>query len=115
MEILLRTIVLAVGWPVLIIGSIFIFLQGKRACSAVAGSLIGKLSKTLVGSMIIGMYSLGVIATAYMFDNPRSVYLVIPVFLIWFIAFMKSLAVLKSACDETKKIMEGTTDTTNNS
>ncbi len=108
MEVILRTIVLAIGWPILVLGSIFIFVQGRRACSVVAGSLVGNLSKTLVGSMIIGMYSLGVVSTLYMFDNPRAVYVVIIIFLVWFIAFVKSLKVLKHACDETKKIIEGT-------
>jgi len=101
---IMRNIILIVGWPVLVGGSIFLFLRGKEVYSLVKGSLVGKITMVLVYTMLVEMYSLGIVSTAYMFSEPKSAYLVLPVFLIWFIVFVWSLKVLIAAGAEAKKI-----------
>jgi len=105
---MIRTIVLAVGWPVLVIGSIYLLVKGKAVYQMVKGSLVGKVTKVLVISMLVGMYSLGVVATFLMFcDQETGVWVVLPIFLAWFITFVWSLKVLAQAQKETQKMAGG--------
>jgi hypothetical protein len=102
---MLRNLVLGIGWPILIAGSIYIFVKGRQVYQMVKGSLVGRITKVLVYTMLVEMYSLGVVCTAYMFSDVKSTWLVLPIFLVWFIAFIASLKVLRAAEAETKKIV----------
>jgi hypothetical protein len=101
---MVRDIILAIGWPVLIGGSIYIFVRGSGVYKMVKGSLVGNLTKTLVFSVLIEMYSLGIVSTALMFCDENGVYLVLPVFFIWFISFIATLRVLRQAKVEADKL-----------
>ena len=101
---MIRNIVLGIGWPVLIVGSIYIFVKGSGVYKLVKGSLIGNLTKTLVFSVFVEMYSLGIVSTALMFCQENGVYLVLPVFLVWFISFVATLKVLGRAKAEADKL-----------
>ncbi len=103
-----RNIILMVGWPVLIGGSIYLFLKGRHVYNLIKGSLVGKVVNSLVYTMIVEMYSLGVICTAYMYSSDNSVLLVFPIFAIWFVMFILSLRVLISAEKEARGITGGT-------
>lgn len=103
---MVRNLILGIGWPVLIIGSIFLFVKGRSVYSMVKTALIGKITKTLVFTMLIEMYSLGIVCTAYMLESPNSTYLVFFIFLVWFIVFISSLKVLMRAQDEIKKMTQ---------
>jgi hypothetical protein len=100
----IRTFILVVGWPVLILGSIYLFIKGRNVYKMVKGSLVGKITKALVITMLIEMYCLGIVCTAYMFGLPNAVYVVIPVFLAWFIVFVWSIKTLIMAGHEANKI-----------
>jgi len=104
--IMIRNLILGIGWPVLIGGSIFLFIKGRGVYSMVKTALIGKITKTLVFTMLIEMYSLGIVCTAYMMADPSSTYLVFFIFLIWFIVFILSLRVLMQAEAEIKKMTQ---------
>jgi len=104
--IMMRNLILGIGWPVLIGGSIYLFLKGQSVYSMVKDALIGKITKTLVFTMLIEMYSLGIVCTAYMLESPNSTYLVFFIFLIWFIVFISSLKVLMKAEAEIKKMVK---------
>ena len=104
---IMRNIILFVGWPILVAGSVFIFVKGKGVYSMVKGSLIGKLSKTLVYTMLVEMYSLGIVATFFLYCSLRTaLYVVIPVFVIWFINFIVAVKVLTYATGEVKKMAQ---------
>jgi len=103
---MIRDIILGVGWPILIAGSIYIFVKGRGVYTMVKGSLVGKLTKTLVITVLVEMYSLGIVCTAFMFCDERSIYLVLPVFLVWFIVFIASLKVLQNAKKEVEKLAQ---------
>jgi len=101
---MIRDIILGIGWPVLIGGSIYIFARGSGVYKMVKGSLVGNLTKTLVFSVLVEMYSLGIVSTAYMFADERGTYWVIPVFVIWFISFVATIKVLRQAKAEADKL-----------
>jgi len=95
--IMIRTLILGIGWPVLIAGSIYLFIKGKNVYKMVKGSLIGKLTKVLVLTILVEMYSLGIVTTTLMIIDQRGIYLGLPIFLIWFIVFILTLKVLGDA------------------
>jgi len=101
---MIKTLILGVGWPVLITGSIYIFIKGRGVYQLVKGSLIGKLTRTLVLTVLVEMYSLGIVCTGFMFCDERSVFLILPVFAIWFVVFVATLKVLRDARSEAEKI-----------
>lgn len=71
---IMRTLILAIGWPILVIGSIYLFYRGRKVYSLVKGSLVGRITRTLVITMLVGMYSLGIVSTAYMFADLNGVW-----------------------------------------
>jgi hypothetical protein len=105
--IMTRNIILLIGWPILIAGSIYLFYRGRHVYNLVKGSLVGKIVRILVYTMLVEMYSLGIVCTFYMYSSPRSVYIVLPVFAVWFIMFVLSLRVLINAEKEARAITGG--------
>lgn len=102
--VMTRNIILLIGWPVLIAGSIYIFFKGRHVYNMVKGSLVGKVVRILVLTMIVEMYSLGAIATAYIFTSEKSVFVVLPIFAVWFIVFIITMKVLINAEREAKAL-----------
>jgi hypothetical protein len=100
-----RTLILIIGWPVLIVGSIYLFVKGRQVYNMVKGSMIGKITKTLVVTMMVEMYSLGIVTTAYMYENVNNGVVVgIPIFAIWFVMFIWSMKTLIAARNEIHKM-----------
>jgi len=100
-------VLLAVGWPVLIIGSIYLFLKGRHVYALVKGSLVGKVVKILVYTMMIEMYSLGIVSTGFMFCSQKGIYVVLPIFTVWFIMFVITMKVLMNAEREARALTGG--------
>ena len=102
-----RTLILSIGWPVLIAGSVYLLLKGRRVYEMMRGSLVGRITKILIVSMLVGMYSLGIVTTAYMFeDGMNGVLLGAPIFVIWFGMFIWAIRSLVAASDEVHKLSE---------
>ena len=100
-----RTIILVIGWPVLMAGSAYLFIKGRQVYEMVRGSMIGKITKALVITMMVEMYSLGIVTTAFMYENvQKGVIIGIPVFVIWFIMFVWSMKTLIAARNEIHKM-----------
>jgi len=86
---LIRTIILSIGWPILIIGSTYITAVIWRFYLDVGKTVFGKLVLAMVIGWFVSMYSLGITATAYMFADVRSgVLVVLPIFFVWFITMV---------------------------
>lgn len=94
---LIRTIILAIGWPVLILGSVFVFLESFGFYKDVKQSIFGKLILIMTAGQLVTMFSLGIVATAFMVkDASQGVPIVVPIFFAWFITmvFITRTAVL---------------------
>lgn len=103
--IIIRNLIpLLTYWLILIIGSIYIFQRGRKIYQLVKGSLIGKITKVLVIALLLEMYSFGILTTVFMFSEEKNLYLVLPVFIIYFIAFISFLKALMLAEAEAKKL-----------
>lgn len=82
----IRALILVIGWPVLIVGSVLLIWGASRFYRDVGKTVVGKLVAGMVVGWFVSMYSLGIAATALMFASPKNgVLLVIPVFALWVI------------------------------
>jgi hypothetical protein len=95
---------LVIGWPILIIGSVYILIKGKHVYALVKDSLIGKVVRILVYIMMVVMYSLGVVSTAFMYYSEKGIYVVLPVFLIWLVTFIVTIKTLMNAEKEARSL-----------
>lgn len=87
--IALRAVILVIGWPVLIVGSVILFFMGWRFAKATKGTIFARLVFPTVLGWLVTMYILGITASFYMFDAPRKGPLVVfPIFLVWFVTFI---------------------------
>lgn len=105
--VILRNLIpIVTFWLILIIGSLYIFSRGRNVYQLVKGSLIGRITKVLVYTILIETYIFGIITTIFLYVNEKSIYLILPTFFIWFMAFISSLKVIMLAEKETKKIVK---------
>ncbi|MBU4511852.1 hypothetical protein KKD19_01215 [Patescibacteria group bacterium] len=100
-----KILVLIIGWPVLVFLSIYIFFKGRHVYKLVSGSMIGKIIKVLVYTMLVNTSSLGILSTLYINTDPGGIYIVLTVFIVWFIVFIWALKILNQAQKEAKKII----------
>lgn len=86
---LLRNLMFVIGWPILIIGSIFIVSMALRFYYNVGRTVLGKLVLWMVIGWFISMYSLGITASAFTLINlEQSIPIVLPIFIIWCITML---------------------------
>ncbi|HVN67663.1 MAG TPA: PAS domain S-box protein, partial [Candidatus Sulfotelmatobacter sp.] len=81
---LIRTLILASGWPVLVMGSGLIFILVYRFYLNVKRVIFGRLTLIMVLGWIFTMYCLGAVATVAMYlDVKTGVMVVLPIFISW--------------------------------
>jgi len=97
--------ILFFAWPLLVVFSIIIFVKGTRIYRLVKDSLVGKITKALVYTILVDISSLGVVSMMYIISQPKNVSIVLAVFIIWFIVFSWSLKTLSAAAKEVKKVV----------
>jgi hypothetical protein len=68
--VLARTVILVVGWPILIVGSVYFTRRMVGFYRSSGRSVLGRVLVVLVGGWFSTMYALGVTATAFMFFDP---------------------------------------------
>jgi len=82
----MRHAIILAGWPVLILGSIFFIVEAYHFYQKTNKLALGKLIMAQTISILVGMYSLGIVSTIYMFSElEEGVKVVLPVFSLWFI------------------------------
>lgn len=80
----IRTLILATGWPILVVGSTYVLWLAVRFHRQVQGMAVARLVSLMVAGWLVSMYSLGVVATILMLRDPEfGVPLVLPVFGVW--------------------------------
>lgn len=91
---LARTLILAVGWPLLIVGSVFMLRATFVFYRGVKRGVIGKLVFLMAVVQAVSMYVLAVFATALLLtDLSVGVAVVLPGFFVWSIVFVIALVV----------------------
>lgn len=80
---LIRNLILMVGWPVLVVGSIWLIILNQKFYRDTGKSVFGKLVFIMVCGWLISMYSLGFTASAFMLTDINGVRFVLPIFMVW--------------------------------
>lgn len=97
-EMLLMLLVLIVGWPTLLLMTLLIVKRGIDFYHKLEGKLIGRLIVPTIFGWLFGMYSLGTVSTAYMFDLDWKI-TVLPVFAL----FMGAIVIIYRAISKWEK------------
>lgn len=84
----IRILIIATGWPILVIGSIFLLGKTWIFYREVKGSLFGRLVVPTILGWLLTMYSLAIVATFYILSDVEATRVVLPVFIMWFITMV---------------------------
>ena len=89
---------LALG--VLLIGSIYLIIEGYKVHKIFAESIVGKLVKALVVVFLIELYSLGVVTYAFLFFYAKGAMVLLPIVGLWIISLVFAIFAIRSAKNE---------------
>ena len=89
---------------VLIIGSIYLIVEGIKVHKLFAESIVGRLVKILVVVLLIELYSLGIVAFAFLTFSPKGTVVLLPIVVLWIISLGFAIAGVKSAKKEVDKL-----------
>lgn len=86
---LARTLILVVGWPILVIGSILMLRATRIFYQSTRKTAFGKLVLVMMLGQVASMFVIAVVSTAFLrADLARGVAVVLPVFGTWFVIFL---------------------------
>lgn len=86
---LIRSLILFIGWPILISGSAFLYYRTYQFYNAVQRNVWGKLVLTMVTGWLLTMYSLGIVSTIFLYVSLQvGTQVVLPIFTLWFITMI---------------------------
>ncbi len=85
----IRTLILIIGWPILIAGTLYLYYNSYKFYLDVQKNVWGKLVLTMVSGWLITMYSLGLVSTIFLFNSPElGTKVVLPIFMLWFVTMV---------------------------
>lgn len=94
---------LALG--VLVIGSIYLIIEGYRVHKLFAESVVGRLVKTLVIVLLIELYSLGTVCYAFLFFYSAGAIVLFPIVLLWIASLGIAIFAVRSAKQEVTRLV----------
>lgn len=90
---------------VLVVGSLYLIVEGYKVHKLFAESIVGKLVKALVVVFLIELYSLGIVTYAFMFFYPKGVVVLLPIVALWIVSLVFAIFAIRSAKLEVAKLM----------
>ncbi|MFA6170711.1 MAG: PAS domain-containing sensor histidine kinase [Candidatus Margulisiibacteriota bacterium] len=104
---IMRLIILAIGWPCLIVGSLYFLFSSYQFYLNVHKSIFGKLELLMTFGWLLTMYCLGIIATLAMYLDVRiGVEYVFPIFMVWAASMLMIYASIRQWTKEAATINE---------
>ena len=94
------TIYLWIGIGVLIIGSVYLIIEGVKVHKLFAESIVGRLVKTLVAVLLIELYSLGLVSFAFVKFYPRGMIFILPIVFLWIVSLAYAIFAIRGAKKE---------------
>jgi hypothetical protein len=85
---------------VLVLGSIYLIVEGYRVHKFFADSIVGKLIKALVVVFLIELYSLGIVMYSFIFFYPKGVLVMLPIVMLWIVTLVFAIFAIRSAKKE---------------
>ena len=94
-----------IALAVLVLGSIYLIVEGYRVHKLFAESIVGKLVKALVVVFLIELYSLGTVSYAFIFFYPKGTIVLLPIVLLWMVSLGFAIFAIRSAKLEVTKLI----------
>ncbi len=94
---------LALG--VLVVGSIYLIIEGYKVHKLFAGSIVGRLVQVLVVVLLIELYSLGIVCYAFLFFNPSNALILTPIVFLWIVSLGFSIYGVRGAKKEVARLV----------
>ena len=91
---------------ILILGSIYLIVEGYHVHKLFAESIVGKLVKILVVVLLIELYSLGIVCYAFLVFYPKGTVVLLPIMLLWIISLGFAIAGVRSAKQEVNRLLK---------
>lgn len=98
------TSILWAGLAILVVGSIYLIIEGLRVQKLFANSIIGKLVQTLVVVVLVELYSLAIVSYALLSFSPRSVLVLVPIIGLWILCLVYSIYSIHSTRREVGRL-----------
>lgn len=93
-----------VGIVALVVGSIYLIVDGVRVYKIFAESIVGRLVKTLVVVLLIELYSLGLVSFAFVNFYPKGLLFILPIIFLWIVSLLYAIFAIRSAKLEVTKL-----------
>ena len=90
-------IYLWISLGILVVGSIYLIIEGYKVHKLFAESVVGKLVKALVAVFLIELYSLGIVSFALFFFYPKGTVVLLPIVILWIISLVFAIFAIRSA------------------
>lgn len=90
-------IFLWIGIAALVVGSIYLIIEGVMVYRIFAESIVGRLVKTLVVILLIELYSLGLVSFAFVNFYPKGIVFILPIVFLWVISLLYAIFAIRSA------------------
>ena len=99
------TYILWTGLALLVIGSVYLIIEGVRVHKLFSNSVIGRLVQTLVVVVLVELYSLGVVSIALLNFSPRGILVLIPIIGLWILCLIYSIYSIHATRREVSKLI----------
>jgi len=95
-----------IALAVLLLGSIYLIIEGVKVHSLFSDSIVGRLVKTLVIVFIIELYSLGIVGFAFLTFKPQAIMVIFPIMLLILVTLVFTIFAIRSAKQEVAQLMK---------
>jgi len=100
------TTYLWIALGVLVLGSVYLIIEGYKVHKLFAESIVGKLVKALVVVFLIELYSLGVVSYAFVFFYPKGTVVLLPIVMLWIVSLIFAVFAIRSAKTEVTQLIK---------
>jgi len=100
------TTYLWIALALLVIGSVYLIVEGYKVHKIFAESIVGKLVKALVVVFLIELYSLGIVSYAFVFFYPKGTLVLLPIVGLWLVCLLFAIIAIRSAKQEVTGLMK---------
>lgn len=91
---------------VLVLGSVYLIVEGYKVHKLFAESIVGKLVKVLVAVFLIELYSLGVLSYAFVFFYAKGIIVLLPIVVLWIMSLAFAIFAIRSAKQQVSGLMK---------
>ncbi|MDR3642320.1 MAG: hypothetical protein P4L74_01665 [Candidatus Doudnabacteria bacterium] len=88
----------------LVLGSVYLIVEGYKVHKLFAESVVGKLIKALVVVFLIELYSLGIVSFAFFFFYPRGAVVLLPILALWIVSLIFAILAVRTAKNQVSNL-----------